>query len=408
MIIKPFKTIETIADTFKSSSKTEVHYIPKYSAFCGSEVVIVRKYIIKDFVTRGKPAYVKILTLYTAKNFHSKNFEEDLRTNSIPLRLKTSVVTAYDGYNNFGITLYLTDLYDTVDVMCVSSHVDSNSPSTSFVYTKSRSIDDIQRERANTIFPFIEENDDGTYNIDKAYSGCEEMKACVNLEVNVDLKKYITPDTKIIVYPYDMQEKIDTLSDTNLMKLSKQIFLGNNPNVTIHQSAVNDLLCKSDAIKKLIGGLNSIFIESMFDGITFVCKCGKISIHKIDYPFDKQIPSLIKRGMEKFSLQIDKLATTILEDLFGLVTLIVRITEGYTCVFCRFIEEEYSENDGIFWSDLTRNNAIKSIAYRSEAMAKYFETVLYHPVDEYSSYESNNWELSRVYDLVNYYRGATF
>jgi len=405
MLIKPFKTIETIADTFKSSSKTEVHYIPKYSAFCGSEVVIVRKYIIKDFVTSGKPAYVKILTLYTAKNFHSKNFEEDLRTNSIPLRLKTSVVTAYDGYNNFGITLYLTDLYDNVDVMCVSSHgVDSNGP---FAFTKSMSIDDIQRERATTIFPFIEENDDGTYNIDKAYSGCEEIKACVNLEVNVDLKKYVTPDTKITVYPYDMQEKIDTLSDINLMKISKQIFLGNNSNVAIHQSAVNDLLCKSDAIKKLIGGLNGIFIESMFDGITFIYKCGKVNIHKIDYPFDKQIPSLIKKGMERFSLQIDKLASTILEDLFGLVTLIIRITEGYTCVFCRFLEEEYSENDGIFWSDLTGNNAIKNVTYRNEAMSKYFETVLYQPVDEYSS-NGINGELSRVYDLVNYYRGVTF
>ncbi len=406
MLIKPFKTIETINDTFKSSSKTEVYYIPKYSVFCGSEVVIVRKYIIKDFVTSGKPAYVKILTLYTAKNFHSKNFEEDLRTNSVPLRLKTSVVTAYDGYNNFGITLYLTDLYDNVDVMCVSSHsIDGNS---TFVKSRSRSIEEIQRERANTIFPFIEENDDGTYNIDKAYSGFEEIKACINLEVNVDLKKYITPDTKITVYPYDMQEKIDTLSDTNLMKISKQIFLGDNPNVTIHQSAVNDLLCKSDAIKKLIGGLNSIFIESMFDGITLVYKCGKVNIHKIDYPFDKQIPSLIKSGMERFSLQIDKLASTMLEDLFGLVNLIVRITEGYTCVFCRFLEDEYLENDGMFWSDLTGNNAIKTVTYRNEAMSKYFETVLYRPVDEYSSYGLNYGELSRVYDLVNYYRGVTF
>lgn len=408
-LIKPFKTISQIDNTnFKTNASVEIHYIPKYHIMYGSEVVIVHKYIINDFVTKGKPAFVKIVSIYGAKNFHSTDFEKDIKIKSIPITLRYSVITAYDGFNKFGHTIYNVDTYGCVSVMCVSDH--DNNDEYNYWVKSAYSIDDVRKDRQNTIFPFVEENEDETYNIDKAYSGSDEINACVNLIVDSDLKKYVTLDTKVIVYPIDIQEKASTFSDTNLMNTSKRIFFGKENVIPVNQSEVNDLLCKMDVIRNLIGGINKAFIESMFDGITLIYRKGGINVMKIDYPLSKQIVSHVAYGIERFNIQMQKLAMYA-EDLFGPIKIILKITEAYSYIFVRFEDENaYDDGRGICWFDLTGDNTIKDTIYRTEIMSRYFNTILKYIPDNPNDHYPFDYtgESMRIHDLISYFRGVLF
>ena len=376
MLIKPFKSLKDVADSIETirSISTTIDYIPSINDNGVGRLVISRKYLIKNFTSKNSLSFVKVVYCFIHKFKEPKLTNDNIRQlGELDLQYVTTSVYDSDENHYFGNTVYDTTIRSS---QVVHKIFDMTQNLSDMCYGE----DSYHLEYEGKQIYFVEIIQD------EIKDGCKlglSIGVCPTYQLSSEyrIRKYrrineFLRDSSIRINSYDgyLKNKIDSFSETSLLKMSQEITTKSLSEVgtlsLVKSTRANELLVIKDVMDRVLSDLIKVDMLSLLDNISFIYDKGKISITNVEYPFDKILVSFLERVVLMYKKHIE-FAMQPAEDILGNFKMIININNLYSMCFIRLNEESmFTTID--FKDEIIRNyifNNCKSKRYRKTHMS---------------------------------------
>ena len=364
-------------------SKIDVHYIQgEYTTT--AKVVISRKILTNE-------AFLKFVYIYECSDCFIEEIttKEDFEKYNINLKLKYITTSGFSTSNKFAQMIYQVDPVTNEVISHMEYHKFNYEYCPKVRFNKSSFVID---HDSNVVY--ITKDKPLKFVIEKANNTIVNYVPQLTIETNIKSVLEGLGKFTFTSYSREMFESDDTFSETSLLQLSYDKYVLDESEIT--QSDINSVSVIKETLNDFLTTLIKPYLISNVDNITFIYDNGKIGLKEFTNPFGNHvIRKFVYEALRNYDDQICKSVMPI-EDMFGSVRIIVKITDGYFKCHCRFLEK-----DPPLFVGLTLNK-VCAIVDLDELLARHFMMIIYGTSSDLLG-QKRKREFDRINDLLQYH-----
>lgn len=391
MLIKPFESLSDVnTDNTIRTISTTISYkaAVEGTADVGpGRLIVTKKYLIKNFTSKTSLSFVKVQ--YVFLHCCKLNIDQSNLSDIGQLNLQYVTTSVYDSDEDhyFGNVIYDCVVKNSQTVHRIFDV--KQKPGVTF--------DNVHTIILNALHVDIvsdTEENGCKFVVAKSTNRTEQLTSEYMLRKYRRIDEFLKDGSiKFISYDPNLKSMFDSFSEDNMLKLSQEMTvkaLAEPGSLELRKNAIlNETLIEKDILDHILADLTKANLLSVIDDITLIYDHGKVSVTKIEYPFDKMLIKFIKRAIDIYKHVILKSVSSAVE-LIDDFKLIVTINDMYSLGFVRQNKDSTFRTIGLKDETLCNYlyNTCKSKRYRrrhessSQANETHFEELMDYFDDE--------------------------